>query len=328
MKLILLSSSRLIPKAIELVDKKPSDIKIAHIITASKAHDIVNFGYLERTRAQFDELGVSYDDIDIAGNNEQVLYDMLKNYDIIFVNGGNTFYLLKVVRETGFENVIKKLLDEGKLYVGASAGSYLVCPSIEMALWGEHPKDTYGLSDFSGMNLVPFLMHVHYELTERDLLSRKILESKLPIRILTDEQALLVEDKKITFMGDEKEIILEKKEAYVSYDDFKKLKMQIGTVVKIEPVEGTDKLLRCELDFGDVDAEGNKVSRQIVSGIREFYPEYEQLIGKQLLYVTNLEPREIRGVISNGMLMAVDGIDGTPVFLIPEKPVHPGSAVR
>lgn len=114
----------------------------------------------------------------------------------------------------------------------------------------------------------------------------------------------------------------------ISYDDFKKLEMRIGTVRNIEPVEGTDKLLRCELDFGEVDDQGIPQLRQIVSGIREYYPEYEKLIGKQLLYVTNLESREIRGVMSHGMLMAVDSALGTPVFLVPDQPVPPGSNVR
>ena len=68
--------------------------------------------------------------------------------------------------------------------------------------------------------------------------------------------------------------------------------------------------------------------RQIVSGIREFFPEYETLIGKQVLYIVNLEPRIIRGVESQGMLMAVDGKDGKPVFLTPEFEVAPGARVR
>ncbi len=114
----------------------------------------------------------------------------------------------------------------------------------------------------------------------------------------------------------------------ITYDDFKKLTMQIGTVKLVEPVEGSDKLLRCEIDFGEKDEEGNPALRQIVSGIREYYPEYVMLVGKQLLYVTNLEPRDIRGVTSNGMLMAVDGIDGKPVFLVPEKSVTAGAVVR
>ena len=113
-------------------------------------------------------------------------------------------------------------------------------------------------------------------------------------------------------------------------------------------------MLRCQIDFGikkvpvDVIPESDSVltddelaklgsmddateerdMRQIISGIREFYPDYETLLGKQVLYVVNLEPREIRGHMSHGMLMAVDGTQGQPVFLVPDEPVEPGSKVR
>lgn len=109
---------------------------------------------------------------------------------------------------------------------------------------------------------------------------------------------------------------------YVSYEEFKKMDMRIGTIKSIELIEGADKLLKCLIDFGEPEP------RQIVSGIREFFPEYETLIGKQVLYIVNLEPRTIRGVESQGMLMAVDGSDGKPVFLIPEVDVTPGARVR
>ena len=133
---------------------------------------------------------------------------------------------------------------------------------------------------------------------------------------------------------------------YVNYDEFKKMDMRVGTIRAVEPVEGTDKLLKCQIDFGETETvqvleplEGEEIAvaeapaptpkfRQIVSGIREYFPEYEQLVGKQVLYVVNLEPRTIRGVESQGMLMAVDGKDGKPVFLSPEFPVNPGSKVR
>jgi methionyl-tRNA synthetase len=108
---------------------------------------------------------------------------------------------------------------------------------------------------------------------------------------------------------------------HVTYEEFKKMDIRIGTIREIEPIEGTDKLLRCQIDFG---AE----PRQIISGIREFYPDFEKLIGKQVLYIVNLEPREIRGHMSHGMLMAVDGMNGQPIFLVPDEPVEPGSKVR
>ena len=107
---------------------------------------------------------------------------------------------------------------------------------------------------------------------------------------------------------------------HITIDDFKKVVAKIGTVISAEVVPDADKLIRCEIDFG-----GER--RQILSGIREWYTP-ESLVGKQLLYVVNLAPRTIRGFESQGMLMAVDGIDGAPVFLVPEKPVTPGSTVR
>ena len=112
---------------------------------------------------------------------------------------------------------------------------------------------------------------------------------------------------------------------YVSFEEFKKMDIRVGTIREIEPVLETDKLLRCQIDFNEVDEEGNKKLRQIVSGIHEYYPDYSVLIGKQVLYIVNLEPRMIKGVESNGMLMAVDGLDGKPVFLVPEVEVTPGS---
>jgi methionyl-tRNA synthetase len=115
---------------------------------------------------------------------------------------------------------------------------------------------------------------------------------------------------------------------YVSYEEFKKMDIRVGTIKEVEPVPETDKLLRCQIDFNEKDEEGNSKLRQIISGIHEFYPDFEKLVGKQVLYIVNLEPRTIKGIESNGMLMAVDGVDGKPVFLMPEVEVNAGSQVR
>ena len=114
----------------------------------------------------------------------------------------------------------------------------------------------------------------------------------------------------------------------ISFDDFKKMDIRVGTILEVEAVPETDKLLRCQVDFNEVDETGVKKLRQIVSGIHEFYPDPSVLINKQVLYIVNLEPRTIKGHESNGMLMAVDGIDGNPVFLMPEVRVNAGSKVR
>ncbi|MFT5281008.1 MAG: methionine--tRNA ligase beta chain [Flavobacteriaceae bacterium] len=109
---------------------------------------------------------------------------------------------------------------------------------------------------------------------------------------------------------------------YIQYEEFKKLDIRVGTVLSAEPVEGADKLLKCMVDVGEEEP------RQIVSGIREFVGDGDEIVGRQLLYVLNLEPRTIRGVESRGMLLAVDAPDDTPAFLIPEKKVLGGAKMR
>ena len=105
----------------------------------------------------------------------------------------------------------------------------------------------------------------------------------------------------------------------ITFDDFKRLDIRIGRVISAERVEGTDKLLKLEIDLGTE-------KRQLVAGIAEFF-QSEQLIGKELPVLANLEPRKIRGIESKGMILAVD-IEGRPTLLGPEEEVPPGSIVR
>ncbi len=128
----------------------------------------------------------------------------------------------------------------------------------------------------------------------------------------------------------------EQDKQYIDYNIFKNMDMRMGTIRFVEPVEGADKLLRFLIDFGpevstmeyiDEDTNITYPVRQIVSGIREYYPDnYSDLIGKTLLYIINLEPRIIRGVESQGMLMAVG--EDAPIFVVPETPVESGSRIR
>lgn len=112
-----------------------------------------------------------------------------------------------------------------------------------------------------------------------------------------------------------------KKSDYLTIEEFVKLEARIGVVLSAEAVDGSEKLVRLMLDFGE------EKPRQILSGIKAWY-EPETLVGKKMLFVVNLAPRIMMGLESQGMLMAVDGVDGEPVFLVPEKPVHPGARVR
>ena len=105
----------------------------------------------------------------------------------------------------------------------------------------------------------------------------------------------------------------------ISFEDFKKVEIRIGKIISAEKIEGSDKLLKLEVDLGIE-------KRQVVAGIAQFYNP-EDLIGKEIPIVANLEPRVLKGFESQGMILAVDS-EGKPVILQPEKEVPPGSEVK
>lgn len=107
----------------------------------------------------------------------------------------------------------------------------------------------------------------------------------------------------------------------ISIDEFAKMDVKVGTVLLAERVPDTDKLLRLMVDLGE------ETPRQIVSGIAAYVPEPESLVGRQLSFVTNLEPRMLRGLESNGMLFAV-GEGDTFAFVTPDRPVPPGTSAH
>ncbi len=105
----------------------------------------------------------------------------------------------------------------------------------------------------------------------------------------------------------------------ITIDELDKIEIKIGTVRNAERVPETDKLVRLAVDFNE-----ERGLRQIVSGIAAYVSEPESLCGRQLAFVTNLEPRTIRGLESDGMLFAV-GSDESFAFLIPDRDVPPGT---
>jgi methionine--tRNA ligase beta chain len=109
--------------------------------------------------------------------------------------------------------------------------------------------------------------------------------------------------------------------AIISYDDFVKLDITIGTIISVEVVEGADKLLKLEVDVQE------EKPRQIISGIREYFEDIQFLVGKQCPFLTNLEPRMIRGYESQGMILAAEN-DGVFSLLIPHNELPVGTRVN
>jgi len=105
----------------------------------------------------------------------------------------------------------------------------------------------------------------------------------------------------------------------ISFEEFKKLDLKAGKIIEAERVKGSDNLLKLKVNLG-------QEIRQIVAGIAQFY-KAEDLVGKEIIVVANLEPKTIFNLESHGMLLAAD-VEGRPVILIPDKEVPPGTKVR
>jgi methionyl-tRNA synthetase len=106
----------------------------------------------------------------------------------------------------------------------------------------------------------------------------------------------------------------------IQFDTFEKLDIRVGTVLECEKVPKADKLLRFLLEDG-------LEKRTILSGIAAYYPNPQELVGRQVCFIANLEPRKLRGILSEGMILSAENSDGTLALVSPTKEVLPGSPV-
>ncbi len=139
----------------------------------------------------------------------------------------------------------------------------------------------------------------------------------------------------------------------ITYDEFKKVEIRAGKILSAEKIPDTDKLLKLSVDFGEFEeikkdttptgaadavavvpsdaaapVEKKPKPRQIVSGISAYFPDPAALVGKTCMFVTNLEPRMIRGYESNGMLFAVSTESGGFSILEPNASIPPGTSAK
>ncbi len=199
MKRLYLTSVR-IDKLIDLLPSKPEELKVAYIPTAADPYE--DKWFIEADRKNLKELGFKFTEVDLKNQTEEKLFETLKTFDIIFISGGNTFYLLEKVRESGFDKIIGKLLDSGVIYVGASAGATLVGPDIAPVAALDDPSKAK-LENTNGLSLVDFVILPHYG--KEKYLSRyqgiiDEYKDKFELKTLTDEQAVWVEDGSVRVM--------------------------------------------------------------------------------------------------------------------------------
>jgi len=206
--------------------------------------------------------------------------------------------------------------------------------------WEKHNKDKKHLlyELFNGIKIIsiflsPFMpetsekiakhlgFEIKFENIEKQLIYGKIKKAEILFKKIEIEEK---KEENVNKPQETKKITgIIKMSDIIKYDDFKKVELRVGTIKKAEDIEGADKLLKLEVDLGK---ETGK--RTICAGIKKYYKK-EDLIGKQIVVVVNLEPRKMRGLESQGMLLAAVSDDESKVILLsPDKKAESGWKVQ
>lgn len=202
MKLFLTSKEKfLIEKGYKHLGIPKENLRIGRIVTALMgAQDEDYKAYMKEYDQDMTTAEIYFEKIDIKDKTRDEIYKFFEDKNVIQVDGGNAFYLLKYAREVGLKRILDNLLDLGLVYVGCSTGSHLISPSIVLSTL-KKGRDWYGVTDFTACNYVPYLVRPHYTELMEDDMKRLQKELGYKIRLITNDQAILIEDGKETFIG-------------------------------------------------------------------------------------------------------------------------------
>jgi peptidase E len=189
-KLLLTSTGFTNPKLgerfLHLLNKEPSQTMVLFIPTASRSENEMK--YIKESENELVQLGIPRENIVWLDVNNVAAIGDINRFDAIYVCGGNTFFLMKKLKDTGLDKKIIELVNQGRVYVGVSAGSVIAGPVISIA--GPFDENEVGLKDMTGLNLVNEVITPHYDKKEKSIIDEFI--EKLPYKVIpiTDNQAL------------------------------------------------------------------------------------------------------------------------------------------
>jgi dipeptidase E len=193
MKLFLASSGLDYIK--QFVEKDPSEMNMLFVPTAGNLDDDV--WWIDKDRDVLSKMGLLITELDIVQASKETMQAELSKTDIIYIAGGNTFYLLHQMRLTGFDVMLETFVSGGGLYVGASAGALIIGPDIGLIDLLDEPEKVPELQSTKGFGWVDVVPIPHCNMVERTAIIEKIKERNndtLKIVTLTDDEGLLVED--------------------------------------------------------------------------------------------------------------------------------------
>ena len=178
--------------------------RITFIPTASLVEE-VRF-YVDDDRKAFEELGIIVEELEITTASPDKISEILNRNDYIFVSGGNTFYLLQELRRKGADILITEQIRAGKLYIGTSAGSVILCPDIEFVKEMDYSHAAPELQSFTGLNIVDFYILPHYldfpfEETTQNVVKK--YGKKLDLRPISNKQVITIAENRIEILENE-----------------------------------------------------------------------------------------------------------------------------
>ncbi len=196
MKLYLTSvASQSLDKIVQELPQKPAELKVLFIPTAADTYAKDNRPWFDADRDKFIELGFKLEDFDLKGKSEDEVRAALSKTDIIFVSGGNTFYLLEHVKKSGFDKVLRELKDSDKIYIGSSAGSIILGPNIEPIKSFDDPSAAK-LDNYDGIGLVDFVVLPHWGKEKYAARQEKVIkefDKKYKLKPIKDGEMITVQ---------------------------------------------------------------------------------------------------------------------------------------
>jgi dipeptidase E len=151
--------------------------------------------YVGSAKKSFEKLGIIVDELELTKSTNAEIVDKLTQNDLLYISGGNTFFLLQELRRKGVDKIIIEQIESGKIYIGESAGSMIVSPNIEYAKGLDDCKVATELDTFSALNVVDFYPLPHYGNFPFKKSVEKIIskyESELTLYPISNSQAILI----------------------------------------------------------------------------------------------------------------------------------------
>ena len=192
-------------ESIELVkkflDKNTESKKILFIPTATNVDEYKK--YIHLTQKAFEDFGYEVENFDVSIFSENTAKEKLSEAKIVFISGGNTFYLLQELKRKNLTSYLKERIENGLLYIGESAGSVIATPNIEYASIVDDKTLATELEDYTGLNLVDFYIVPHFEeepFVESSRNTVELYKDKLDLKLINNKEAILVENNNFTII--------------------------------------------------------------------------------------------------------------------------------